>query len=130
MKVIFSRRASVRDKLFAHFHAALNLVLPEPFSYTVTMCFHMAFSSMVVSSQIYIPIPTATHLSSTPPFLLILDQVDLNVASYLMGMENCQSHPVPHLSQFLATNKIRLSVSHWFGKTRSAGRYHNHIIQI
>lgn len=63
-----------------------------------------------------------------PP--LILDQVQFNVVSYLMGRQWMSVSSIPKLAQFLATNKIRLSVSQWFGKTCSTGRYDNHIIQI
>lgn len=45
------------------------------------------------------------------------------------GDTELSASSIPQLAHFLATNKIRLSVSQWFGKTQSAGRYHNHIIE-
>lgn len=123
MNEFVTLKAVVGDKnifLFISMQRLAQATL-ESFSHTMTIYSHCAFSNVIVFSRMYIPHPQPTHLdikSSLPQCGELFD-----------GDTELSASSIPQLAQFLATNKIRLSVSQWFGKTQSAGRYHNHIIQ-
>lgn len=108
---------------------SMHLLTPasfKSFSHTMTTCSHDAFSNMIVSSQMHIPFPQPpTHLFSLP---LDIRSSLAQCGKLFDGDTKLSSSSIPQLAQFLATNKIRLSVSQWFGKTQSAARYHNDII--